>query len=49
MNLHEAKAQLLKSRAELEERLLHTHKHIHHKDAPVSSNFHEQSVEMENE
>jgi len=43
------KQQLIASRAELESRLERTHKHIFHKDAPVSANFHEQVVETGND
>lgn len=35
--------------AELEARLERTHKHIYHKDAPVSANFNEQIKETEND
>lgn len=36
-------------KAELESRLERTHKHIYHKDAPVSANFNEQIKETEND
>jgi DnaK suppressor protein len=49
MNLHDIKAQLLTVKAEMEARLLRTHKHIHLKDEAVSPNFHEQVVEREDD
>ena len=47
---HQATRQiLLDTRTELEERIGRTHRHIFHKDAPVSANFHEQVVETGND
>ena len=49
MNRDAIKKQLIATRSELEARLERTHKHIFHKDAPVSANFHEQVVEGGND
>ena len=44
-----AKETLLSLRAELLERVERTHHHLHERDTPVSANYAEQSVEMENQ
>jgi DnaK suppressor protein len=49
MNLHAVRTQLLATKAELEQRLHRTRSHIHHKDTPVSQDFDEQAVEMQND
>ncbi|MFN3162384.1 MAG: TraR/DksA family transcriptional regulator [Pseudohongiellaceae bacterium] len=47
--LEQIKNDLTSRKAELESRLERTHKHIFHKDAPVSANFNEQIKETEND
>ncbi|GAB5498995.1 MAG: TraR/DksA family transcriptional regulator [Pseudohongiellaceae bacterium] len=47
--LEQIKKDLTSRKAELESRLERTHKHIFHKDAPVSANFSEQIKETEND
>ena len=44
-----AKETLLSLRTELLERVERTHHHLHERDTPVSANYAEQSVEMENQ
>lgn len=47
--IEQIKSDLNTRKAELESRLERTHKHIYHKDAPVSANFNEQIKETEND
>ncbi|MCB1671328.1 MAG: TraR/DksA family transcriptional regulator [Gammaproteobacteria bacterium] len=49
MNLQQVKVNLLEKKAEIESRLERTHKHIYHKDEPVSANFNEQIKQTEND
>jgi len=49
MNLEQIKIELLSAKAEIESRLERTHKHIYHKDEPVSANFNEQIKQTEND
>ena len=49
MNLEQIKSELLSAKDEIESRLERTHKHIYHKDEPVSANFSEQIKQTENE
>ena len=49
MEIEKIKAELIKSKAELESRLKRTHKHIYQKDEPVSANFSEQVKQTEND
>ena len=49
MNLEQIKAELLAVKDEIEARLERTHKHIYHKDEPVSANFSEQIKQTEND
>lgn len=49
MDTERIKAELQERKAELESRLERTHKHIYHKDQPVSANFNEQVKETEND
>ena len=49
MNLELAKQNLLEKQAEITSRVDRTHKHIHHREEPVSADFSEQVTEMENE
>jgi DnaK suppressor protein len=49
MNLETVKQNLLDKQAEITSRVDRTHKHIHHKEEPVSADFSEQVTEMENE
>jgi len=43
MEIEKIRTELLERRVELESRLERTHKHIYHRDEPVSPNFNEQS------
>jgi len=43
------KVELLEKKAEIESRLERTHKHIYHRDEPVSANFNEQVKQTEND
>ena len=45
----QARAALLEKKAELEARLVRTHKHIHGREEPVSARFSEQVKETEND
>ena len=49
MNLDQIKSELLSAKVDIESRLERTHKHIYHKDEPVSANFNEQIKETEND
>ncbi|PCJ41531.1 MAG: hypothetical protein COA71_08210 [SAR86 cluster bacterium] len=49
MNAEAAKQALLVKQAEITSRVERTHKHIHHREEPVSADFSEQVTEMENE
>lgn len=49
MDTEQIRAKLLARRQELEERVDRTSKHLFQRDEPVSPNFAEQSVEMENQ
>ena len=49
MDIEKIKSELLARKAEMESRLERTHKHIYHKDEPVSANFNEQVKQMEND
>jgi len=49
MDIESIKQTLLKLKQELESRLERTHRHIYHKDKPVSANFNEQIKEKEND
>ncbi|MFM1896502.1 MAG: hypothetical protein RLZZ385_1576 [Pseudomonadota bacterium] len=49
MNLEQVRNQLLAAEDEIEARLQRTHKHIYHKDEPVSANFNEQIKQTEND
>jgi DnaK suppressor protein len=49
MDLQIIKKNLLDKQAEITSRVDRTHKHIHHKEEPVSQDFSEQVTEMENE
>lgn len=48
MDLEKAKTALLEKQAELLSRVERTHRHIYHKDEPVSAKFSEQASQMEN-
>lgn len=49
MDIQRIKSDLSEKRAELESRMERTHKHIFHKDEPVSANFNEQIKQTEND
>lgn len=49
MDTEKFKSQLLELKQELESRTSRTHKHIYHKQEPVSANFSEQVKQMEND
>lgn len=49
MNLEEVRDTLLSMKAELEARLVRTHKHIHLREEAVSANFSEQIKQTEND
>ena len=49
MDIDRIKKELLERKAELESRLERTHRHIYHKDEPVSANFNEQIKQTEND
>ncbi len=49
MDAGDARQALISLRDELEARVERTHKHIHGREEPVSTNFGDQSVEMENQ
>jgi RNA polymerase-binding protein DksA len=49
MDLELVRQNLLDKQAEITSRVDRTHKHIHHKEEPVSADFSEQVTEMENE
>ena len=49
MDLEQIKSELMSTKAEIESRLERTHKHIYHKDEPVSANFSEQIKQTEND
>lgn len=49
MDLDRFTNELLARQAELQARLSRTHQHLFHKQAPVSANFHERSVETAND
>lgn len=48
MSMQHARQRLLTIRAELEARLVRTHKHLHREEA-LSPNFHEQAIETRND
>ena len=48
MDLQACKAQLLDRRTELMERGKRIHENIHHRDEPLSADFAEQAIELEN-
>jgi DnaK suppressor protein len=48
MDLEQTRQALLAKQQELLSRVERTHKHIYHKDEPVSAKFSEQVTEMEN-
>lgn len=47
--MEQAKNKLLELKAEYEQRVENTEKHLLHREEPVSQDFAEQAVEMENE
>lgn len=47
--MDQAKSKLLELKAEYEKRIENTEKHLLHREEPVSQDFAEQAVEMENE
>lgn len=49
MEIEKIRTELLERRVELESRLERTHKHIYHRDEPVSPNFNEQVKQTEND
>ena len=49
MDLEKVKHLLLEKQAEIMSRVDRTHKHIHHREEPVSADFSEQVTEMEHE
>ena len=49
MNINQIKTELEELKLELQSRVSRTHKHIYHKEEPVSSNFNEQIKETEND
>jgi RNA polymerase-binding transcription factor DksA len=49
MDMEQIKAELLEQKQTIESRLARTHKHIYHKDEPVSAKFSEQAKETEND
>jgi RNA polymerase-binding protein DksA len=47
--MEQAKSKLLELKAEYEQRVENTEKHLLHREEPVSQDFAEQAVELENE
>ena len=47
--MDQAKSKLLELKAEYEKRIENTEKHLLHREEPISQDFAEQAVEMENE